>query len=190
MDDDILDAFYQETHGIVDQLVSLFVSVQDECLSTAYNKEIDAKYIVKVSKKRYPELRKLIKVLDSPEKEKEFHQMLKDAKMTYDNSIEELKQKESMETAISNQKNNDVSEIVKAVTKSIKMVTDEFDELQIEQKTYEVIGNVDKSLLTADDITKQVFTELNKKITKTRKSKKKSVPLISQQDMLDSILKQ
>ena len=70
------------------------------------------------------------------------------------------------------------------------MVTNEFDELQIEQKTYEVIGNVDKSLLTADDITKQVFTELNKKITKTRKPKQKSVPLISKQDMLNSILKQ
>ena len=70
------------------------------------------------------------------------------------------------------------------------MVTDEFDEFQIEQKTYEVIGNVDKSLLTADDITKQVFAELNKKITKTRKPKKKSMPQISQQDMLDSILKQ
>ena len=169
MNDDILDAFYQETHGIVDQLVSLFISIQDECLSTAYNEEIDAKYIIKVSKKRYPELRKLIKVLDSPEKEKEFHQMLKDAKMAYENSVEELKQKESMETAIVNQKNNDVSEIVKVVTKSIKMVTDEFDELQIEQKTYEVIGNIDKSLLAADDITKQVFTELNKKITKTKK---------------------
>lgn len=190
MNDGILEAFYQETHGIVDQLVSLFISIQDECLSTAYNEEIDARYIIKVSKKRYPELRKLIKVLDSPEKEKEFHQMLKDAKMAYENSVEELKQKESMETAISNQKNNDVSEIVKVVINSIKMVTNEFDELQIEQKTYEVIGNVDKSLLTADDITKQVFTELNKKITKTRKPKQKSVPLISKQDMLDSILKQ
>lgn len=190
MNDGILEAFYQETHGIVDQLVSLFVSVQDECLSTAYNKEIDAKYIVKVSKKRYPELRKLIKELDSPEKEKEFHQMLKDANMAYENNVEELKQKESMETAISNQKNNDISEIIKVVINSIKMVTDEFDEFQIEQKTYEVIGNVDKSLLTADDITKQVFGELNKKITKTKKPKKKSMPLISQQDMLDSILKQ
>ena len=85
-----------------------------------------------------------------------------------------------METAISSQKNNDVSEIVKAVTKSIKMVTDEFDELQIEQKTYEVIGNIDKSLLAADDITKRVFTELNKKITKTKKPKQKTKPLISQ----------
>lgn len=52
-----------------------------------------------------------------------------------------------------------------------------------------MIGNVNKSLLTANDITKQVFMGLNKKINKTRKPKKKSAPLISKQDMLDSILK-
>lgn len=175
--DEIFNAFYDETHGIVDQLVSLFISVQDEYLSVDNKKPIDASYIIRVSKKRYPELRKLIQQLDSPEKEKEFHSLLKETKLAYENSIEELKQKESMDTAISEQKNNDVSDVIKAVSDSIKLVTDEFTNTQIEQKAYDVIGSLDKSSLTAEEITKKVFYELTKKIKRLKSLSAKNLLL-------------
>lgn len=175
--DEIFNAFYDETHGIVDQLVSLFIFVQDEYLSVDNKKPIDASYIIRVSKKRYPELRKLIQQLDSPEKEKEFHSLLKETKLAYENSIEELKQKESMDTAISEQKNNDVSDVIKAVSDSIKLVTDEFTNTQIEQKAYDVIGSLDKSSLTAEEITKKVFYELTKKIKRLKSLSAKNLLL-------------
>lgn len=80
---EILDAFYQVTGGIIDQLIGVYMFTQIDYLLASRGNTINSKQILKVAKTHYPGMQDLLKDLN-PQLEKTRREMKEKADMELD----------------------------------------------------------------------------------------------------------
>lgn len=184
--DKLVDAFYAETKGIIDQTVSLYIAVQDEYLKTN-QKSITPTFIAAVSKRRYPNLKPLLERIYEPDIQAQIDRIMLESKKQQETELSLAKQQQTMQQIIDNTTEIDISSLIRRTIASIRMVTEKYDEAEIERSCKKVAANTSAMDINDDDFCRKVFDFLqtSKIPTPQKKVKKKND---KHADMLKSLL--
>ena len=120
--EEIVDVFYRETHGIIDQAVSLWIAVQDEYLQKKKHFTITAKFVSSVFTKRYPHMRELLSSIELPENDEKIAEILKEANLKHEHDLEIEKQNMTMSEIVTNEEVYRITILVQSVTAAIRNV--------------------------------------------------------------------
>ena len=184
---ELCDAFYEESKGIVDQAVSLYIAVQDEYLKSQRN-SIDGKFVADVSKKRYPNLKRLLKRIGEPGVQEMIEQIMRKSKEEDELELNKNKQEAQMQAIVQNSKETDITSLVRRTIASIQTVVGSlYDEDAIESACKKMASDTNLQDIDENDFIKDVFRFLQtgKKKSKSTSKKKRTY---SHVDMLNDIL--
>lgn len=168
--DEIIDALYDVTKGVIDQLISIYTAMHYEYLSRD-NKgvRIDADFIRKVAKKYYPEMQYILKNLENIQATN--NRMLENIVPKIMDTKFQNTQMTTMVDEFEEKEKDDV--ILKNVIKTINMIYD-YEEEKIRQEYKKLMKK--NSDLTEKEIAQEIIKALenpDKKIT-VRKTKTQS----------------
>jgi len=169
---EIIDALYACTHGIIDQLIGLYSFMNIDYLNAQEKPDVDADFVKKTANRHYPGILKLLDRIDSVEAEQERAELIKRANVELEQAVEAARQKEA-ETA-SAEALTDISldraiEIKQEVVERIRSVDASRSEAVIEKACDQVLLSPEgKALAAAGETTK--LTQLVFKHLKTRKT--------------------
>lgn len=184
--DELADTFYEETKGIIDQTVSLYIAVQDEYLKTN-QKSITPEFIATVSKRRYPNLKPLLERIHEPDIQAQIDQIMLESKKQQEAELNLAKQQQAMQQIIDSATEIDISSLIRRTVATIRMVTEKYDEEEIERGCKKVAANTSAMDISDDDFCRTVFDFLES--SKTPKPRKRIQKNDKHADMLKSLLK-
>lgn len=178
MTNDMLEALYRNTHGIIDQLVGLCMYLNLDYISSKSRPTIDADYINKVAKRHYRGIQKLMDELDDPLNEKKRQKIIEEADRKLDNLLQEHKQTAFAEKIIESAEADEKKiPLKKNIIHNIEMVVADYTSDRI-------AAAVDRVLISTDETDEKVLTRVvmklltdSKKETPTKKQKSKKKPL-------------
>lgn len=183
--DELVEAFYEETKGIIDQTVSLYIAVQDEYLKTN-QKTVTPEFIATVSKRRYPNLKALLERIDEPDIQAQIDKIMCESKKKQEEELNLARQKQMMEQIVDETAEIDISSLIRRTIATIRIVTEKYDESEIENSCKKVAANTSAKDIDEENFCRRVFDFLQtSKIPEPRKktTKKKG----NHDDMLKSI---
>ncbi len=168
--DEIIDALYDVTKGVIDQLISIYTAMHYEYLSRDDKRvNIDADFIRKVAKKYYPEMQYILKNLESIQATN--NRILENIALKIMDTKSQNTQMTTMVEEFEEKEKDDV--ILKNVIKTINMIYD-YEEEKIRQEYKKLMKK--NSDLTEKEIAQEIIKALenpNKK-TNVRKTKTQS----------------
>ena len=124
---EIIDALYDVTKGIVDQLIGIYSCMNYEYLDKKEDKRpvINEDYIRKIAKKYYPGMQKVLSDLDNIENEIQMMQIARETDIRINKLIEKTKQEEEMKKLIESSKETQQAIIsLKNIAISIQCIYD------------------------------------------------------------------
>lgn len=183
---EMVEALYDVTKGIVDQLISIYSCMHYEYLKKTKRPDINADFIYKVAKKYYPGIQDVLAKLESTNVTRE----LSDIRNSANEKIEELldiaRQKEEMEMLMSDTSLQKESILLSNVVANIKNIYDEFSDKQIEKVFNRIISKKANESKTEKEITKMAIEMLLKEPRKkTTKSKVVKPDITHMKDFLN-----
>lgn len=181
---DLIDVFYDETRGIIDQAVSLWISVQDEYLLRPKHFAVTPHFVSEVFSKRYPHLRGLIHSILTPEDNEKILEILEKANLKYQHDLEASKQNYMMEQVGGDKDLADIENLVRSTTMAIRIVNKRATDQEIEEVCKAVISETPVDQRTVDNIAPIVNDRLLQKKKQTPKKQRK----VSKEDMLNSVM--
>ena len=185
--EELAEAFYEESKGVIDQAVSLYIAVQDEYLKSN-RKTITPEFVAAVSKRRYPNLKPLLEQASEPGIQSQIEEIMRGSKEQYERELSQAKQQDMMQHLIRKADEIEIASLIRRAIASIQQVVGTiYDEKQIEKACKEIAAGVEVSSIDESEFTQQVFARLQtgktrKPTPKTRKKRN------SHEDMLQSIL--
>lgn len=180
---DLIDAIHSETKGIIKLIISLYVEMQDYYIENDLKCPIDGKFAVRVFKKRFAKLRKVLQSEYDEDYETVVASYINEFKKNSENKTNELKQIAVEKSLPGINDNIDTSEYEKAVIKSVQEITDRFSDKQISKETRKIIGSMSTADINIDALTTVVLKKLIA-------SEKPDTPKISKEEIIDFILEQ
>lgn len=181
---DLIDVFYDETRGIIDQAVSLWISVQDEYLLRPEHFAVTPHFVSEVFSKRYPHLRGLIHSILTPENNEKILEILDKVNLKYQHDLEASKQNYMMEQVGEDKDLADIENLVRSTTMAIRIVNKRATDQEIEEVCKAVIFETPVDQRTVDNIAPIVNDRLLQKKKQTPKKQRK----VSKEDMLNSVM--
>jgi len=169
---ELIDALYACTHGIIDQLIGLYSFMNIDYLNAQEKPDVDADFVKKTANRHYPGILKLLDRIDSVEAEQERAELIKRANVELEQAVEAARQKEAENASI--EALADISldraiEIKQEVVERIRSVDAARSETVIEKACDQVLLSPEgKALAAAGETTK--LTQLVFKHLKTRKT--------------------
>lgn len=183
-DEDILDALKDCTHGIIDQLISLYVMTHVDYFEKKGKKpKVNGEYIRMVSQKYFPHMEKLNKLLINPIADKN----LKTASEVVQKHLNNLLEKTEKENSSLKANQLELSDTILDVVKIKESIIQDIENVGFERCDIEVCFNklIHKGINDKNEkeVKKEIIKELvklNRKTTKTYKPTK--------EEMLQTIL--
>lgn len=171
--DDIIDALYDVTKGIVDQLIGVYSCMNYEYLDRKKKPTVDADYVKAIAKKYYPGMQSVLANLEFTENERKIMEIRENAELHMAELIDKAKQEQEAKDIIacSDELNKSVVEL-KNVTANILALYDEYSERQIEEAFNKIISKKSSVGKTEKEISRAVIEQLQK-IPKRRDPKSK-----------------
>ncbi len=164
--DEMLTAFMECTHGIIDVIISLYTAVQHEAIIKKRKSPINEKLVRQTAKKYFPSLLKAVKSLDEYEKTR---------------SEETEKMKKSIDEDIQKQKESEISagsadvstsdKLIEEAVRNIMNVTDKFSYGHITKTARTVLKSGEYSLENSKDFVNDVFRCLDESRAKRSRPK-------------------
>ena len=173
--DEVVDALYDVTKGIVDQLIGVYSCMNYEYLDKKTKPEINAEYVYTVAKKYYPGIQAVLADLEITENERKFVEIRECAAMKVNKMIDAAQQDAVMESAIKDSKSDAMISVqLQNVVANITNIYDEYTTNQIEEAFYKVIKKKSSSDMTEKEITRAVIDKLQS--AKSKKSTMQNKP--------------
>lgn len=172
--DKIIDALYDVTKGIIDQLVSIYSCMNIEAITARKKIEINADFIHHVADKYYPGIQDVLGSIECNADTLEFENIRKNADARISKLMDEAKQEQEMKKIKENSTAKpDVS--LHNVASNIRTIYDDYTDNQIEEAYNKVIRKASSSGKTEKEITRLVVETLQKlpkkRVTKNKMSK-------------------
>lgn len=172
--DKIIDALYDVTKGIIDQLVSIYSCMNIEAITARKKIEINADFIHHVADKYYPGIQDVLGSIECNADTLEFENIRKNADARISKLMDEAKQEQEMKKIKENSTAKpDVS--LHNVASNIRTIYDDYTDNQIEEAYNKVIRKASSSGKTEKEITRLVVETLQKLpkkcVTKNKMSK-------------------
>ena len=172
--DEIIDALYDVTKGIIDQLVSIYSYMNIEAITARKKIEINADFIHHVADKYYPGIQDVLGSIECNADALELENIRKNADARISKLMDEAKQEQEMKTIKENgTAKPDVS--LHNVAANIRTIYDDYTDSQIEEVYNKVIRKASSSGKSEKEITRLVVETLQKlpkkRFTKNKMSK-------------------
>ena len=169
--DEIIDALYNVTKGIIDQLVSIYSCMNIEAITARKKIEINADFIHHVADKYYPGIQDVLGSIECNADTLEFENIRKNADARISKLMDEAKQEQEMKKIKENSTAKpDVS--LHNVASNIRTIYDDYTDNQIEEAYNKVIRKASSSGKSEKEITRLVV-EILQKLPKKRVTKNK-----------------
>ena len=185
--EEILNAFYQATGGIIDQLIGVYIFTQIDYLLAINKYEIKAKHVLKAAKTHYQGIQDLLKGID-PQSERKRKEIIKNANLEMDMIIQKQQQSIAMQDIMAEQSNACDQEkailrdkIIRNIQITLQITDEIYDLKEIENATDTVLknqANRDKSEKELSSMTYQLLKKRKQNQGCSSKSKRKEdVPI-------------
>lgn len=177
--EEIADALYDVTKGIVDQLIGIYIYMNIDYLSRKKKPEINSKYIYAVTNKHFAGLRDVLENLDSDFSDYLMQEINDNAKLELDKIEDEAKQLKETDKILNNNSREEKVQI-KNVVANITAIYDEYTPTQIEDAFKKVIRKKSSAGKTEREISKLVIEQLTKQQRTRSDLRKKNTPSVIQ----------
>lgn len=172
--DEIIDALYDVTKGIIDQLVSIYSCMNIEAITARKKVEINADFIHRVADKYYPGIQDVLGSIECNAGALELENIRKNADARISKLMDEAKQELEMKKIKENgTAKPDVS--LHNVAANIRTIYDDYTDSQIEEAYNKIIRKASSSGKSEKEITRLVVETLQKlpkkRVTKNKMSK-------------------
>ena len=148
---DLLKAFMDCTHGIIDLIIRLYSALQHEALITERKTKINESFVRKVAKKYYPNLMKTIDNIDAKD-------ICKQSDIEHERTISKIKNKPS-----------DKNMLIKSAAAKITAVSDNFKVSSIIDVSKELYETGNYSVTDEKQFTRDVMKVLSGKNIRSKK---------------------
>lgn len=159
--DEIIDALYDVTKGIIDQLVSIYSCMNIEAITSRKKIEINAEFIHHVADKYYPGIQDVIGSIGCNEDALELEEIRKNADMRINKLMDEAKQEQGMKK-IKENSTAKPSVSLHNVAANIRIIYDDYTDSQIEDAYNKVICKASSNGKSEKEITRMVVETLQK----------------------------
>lgn len=175
--DDIIDALYDVTKGIVDQLIGVYSCMNLDYINRKSKPQINSEYIRNISKKYYPGLQDVLANIETDINENVLGEIKNTAELRINKIIDDAKQEKEMSRIMLNSE-IEVNEqaILKEVISRITGIYDEYTPSMIEEAFNKVIKLKSSEGKTEKEISRLVIERLQKKNKKSSKKIKVQPP--------------
>ena len=188
--DDLVDALYEVTKGIVDQLIGIYSCMHYDYLERKKRPVIDAKYVHDIAQRYYPGIQNVLADLESVESARKLMSIRNDAEVRVASIIDSAKQEKEAQDLLNNQnKATDKMLLLKNVVANITALYDEYSLPDIEKAFNKVMRQIKDEPKSEREISRMVIDKLNNKRTSkpADKKKKSSIPEMDTSTMRDFI---
>ena len=167
---DLLKAFMDCTHGIIDLVIGLYSAIQHEALITDRKTKINDSFVRKVAKKYYPNLMKTIDGIDASEYDRTRLAEIEEANRLMKKDISKQSEAEH-ERTISKLKNkpSDKDMLIKSAVSKITAVSDDFKVNSIIDASKQLYETGNYSVTDEKQFTRDVMKVLSGKKIRAKK---------------------
>lgn len=179
---DLLEAFKECSHGIIDLIISLYTAVQHEALITQRKTKISSSFVRRVAKKYYPNLMNALETIPDSEYDAIRKKESAEAERLMKSDISERKksEQEANSEKISSRP-SDKDYLIKLAVQKIMEVTDLFKVKDIIEAAKNLYEEGSYNVAEEKEFTKDVMKRLSgRKITHRKKANKISGDALSQ----------
>lgn len=170
---DIIDALYEVSKGIIDQLIGVYSCMNIDYIKTKKKTKVDGKYIRAIAKKYYPGIQNVLANLENDENERELAKIRENAQLRIDELIDGEKQKLEAERIMEESATIMIDNVqLSNVVANIRVLYDEYSDSQIETAYKKVIAKRSSIGKNEREISRFVIEQLQK-TPKRRASKSK-----------------
>lgn len=180
--DEIINALYDVTKGIVDQLISVYSSIQIDYLSKSKRPVINGAYVKKVANKFYPGIQYVLANFETPDNTLTLQSIRNDAEAKINGMLDKARQEQEMQNIIES-RNPEDDIALSNIVYNIKSVFDIYSDSQIEDAYKKVIKNKANKGVNELTMNRLVMEQLQK--TPKRATKKNKLPVPDTQHMRD-----
>lgn len=173
--EEIISALYDNTRGIVDQLVSLYIYMHIEYLSMKKRPKVNGKFINLVAKKYFPHMKELLATIDDPLNDQRVSEMLRETKQSLAARADQTEQALAMQDIIESQTAiSEINSLERNVVERVMDCTEDYCIDTIHDAFVKVINK--HGAIDERTVTREVFKLLQKgksdKRPKPKSSKK------------------
>ena len=174
--EEIIDALYEVSKGIIDQLIGVYSCMNIEYIKAKKKPVINGDYVRVVAKKYYPGIQNILANLETDENERELANIRRNAQLRIEELIDAERQKREAERIMDanvalNENNVQLSNVVA----NIRGLYDEYSDSQIENAYKKVMTKNSNAGKTEREISRLVVEQIQK-APKRRVSKNKIEP--------------
>lgn len=172
-DDAMIDALYDCSKGIVDQLVGIYMYMQIDYIKTKKKPVINADYVRKTADKHYPGVQLILQHMKDPKAEEQRAALAKDAEKAMADLLQDEKTKASVEAVKASNADADTEKITSLkenIVSSILMVSSDYTKESIEQAYNRTVATKTGMEALSDEqkLTRLVFSKLKQQKTDHR----------------------
>ena len=160
---DIVDALYKVSKGIVDQLIGVYSCMHYDYLDRKKKPVINADYVYKIANKFYPGIQDILANMESLENTDKIRQIRSQAETTIQETIDKVSQEEASKTILTSQKtitNNQIQ--LRSVAATIRMLYDNFTDSQIETAFNKLMSRKSSTTKSEKEICRDIIEYLQK----------------------------
>ena len=174
MSNELIDALYNVSKGIVDQLIGIYSCMHYDYLERKNKPIIDAHYIYEIANKYYPGIQNVLAELESTEAARKLMSIRQDAEVRVANILDNAKQEMVSDELLKNQNTIQSKQLLlKNVIVNITGIYDEYSVPDIELAFHWVNKKYAKETKTEREISKLVLDRLEYMKRKSLREKKK-----------------
>ena len=182
--DELADALYNVSKGIVDQLIGIYSCMHYDYLERKNRPVIDANYVYEIAHKYYPGIQNVLAELESVESARKLIEIRQDADIRVSSIIDRAQQEQESEFLINNQdKLNAKMVLLKNVIKNITAIYDEYLLPEIESAFNAIMKRYKNEQKTEKEISRLVIAKLSG--SKHKNKKGPNLPQINLSTMKD-----
>ena len=160
---DIINALYNVTKGIVDQLIGIYSCMHYDYLERKKKPVINADYVRKIANKFYPGIQDILANMESLENTDKIRQIRSRAETTIQETIDKVSQEEASKGILTSQKNITNNQIqLRSVAATIRILYDNFTDSQIEMAFNKIMSRKTSAAKSEKEICRDVIEYLQK----------------------------
>lgn len=189
MSQELVDALYEVTKGIVDQLIGIYSCMHYDYLERKKRPAIDAQYVYDIAQRYYPGIQNVLADLESVEAARQLMDIRHDAEVRVAAIIDSAQQEKEAEDLLKTQtQSTNKMLMLKNIVANITALYDEYSLPDIEKAFNAVMKKAKGEPLTEREIGRMVIDKLNNKKAPSKfRSKKNEIPDMNVSTMRDFI---
>ena len=174
--EELVEALYSVTKGIVDQLIGIYSCMHYDYLERKIRPAIDASYVYEIAQKYYPGIHSVLAELESVDSARKLMAIRPDADVRVAALMDHIRQENESELLLQAPQKTTETILLKNVIVNISRIYDEYSPTDIEKAFRKIMKLAVSAAKTEKEITRDVLSVLKKKDNKKSSRKHSDLP--------------